>query len=416
VTSVRLLLVLCIAGCVDQPIIPRAGLPTLDDAGADSYMSVSAGFEHTCALTVDGTAFCWGSNEFGQLGAAADTTCRRDDRRIPCRLRPVQVGGGLRFSRLSAGGRHTCGIDTVGALYCWGDNLRGELGEPSVRSASSPIPVRSTEVFIDVAVGQQHSCALRTDGVTFCWGANERGQIGNANVGLGSAVPDSVRTTQRFVSIEAGALRNCGRTGDGATFCWGQTWATNLSGSDVTRPQTTPSRVQPAPLFKSIGVGTNTTCGIAVQGQDVAENSAFCWESNSSGGMGDSTVLGSLTPRAVQGGVRFVAISSGAEQTCGIAETGFVHCWGANSFGQLGISPAFVDTRCGPTRLPCRLLPVRVSGWRVFAQLAAGQGNHACGITLSGNIYCWGAGGMGQRGDGRTLTDWAATKTAPPTP
>ena len=49
-----------------QPVMPRSGVPTLDDAVADNFVAVSAGKEHTCALLADGAAYCWGSNEFGQ--------------------------------------------------------------------------------------------------------------------------------------------------------------------------------------------------------------------------------------------------------------------------------------------------------------------------------------------------------------
>lgn len=404
---------LLIAACVEQPFVPRGGVPTLDDPEPGSYVAVSAGLEHTCALSDDGTAYCWGSNEFGQLGSAGDTVCVREDRNIACRRRPHAVDGGVKFLKISAGGRHTCAIATTSRIYCWGDNLRGELGDPSVRNSTVPIPILSSAAFIDVAAGGQHSCGLRADGFAFCWGANEIGQLGINSSGLGSATPDSVRTNTRFASLAAGAQRSCARGGDGSVFCWGAFWVTSLSGTEVTRPQVSPERVQPAPPFKSLTVGTNTTCGISRQGATSEDNTAYCWEANPTGTLGDGTVVGSQIPRPVPD-IRFVAVSSGALQTCGIADTGFAYCWGADSFGQLGISSALLNRRCGPARVPCSPIPVRVSGWRVFSSISAGQGHHACGLSLGGNIYCWGAGGMGQRGDGRTSSaEWSPVSTAP---
>jgi alpha-tubulin suppressor-like RCC1 family protein len=108
----------------------------------------------------------------------------------------------------------------------------------------------------------------------------------------------------------------------------------------------------------------------------------------------------------------FVAISSGAAQSCGIADDGFAYCWGSDNLGQLGISPSFVDARCGVALVPCSRVPKRVSGWRIFSQVSAGQGDHVCALSIGGNIYCWGAGSMGQRGDGRsTAGEWSPTKT-----
>lgn len=404
------------AGCViEQPVVPRAGVPTLDDPQTGIYVAVSAGLQHTCALTADGAAFCWGSNEFGQLGTAPDTlTCLRGDRRIPCRTRPAPVAGGLAFVKISAGGRHTCGLATTGVTYCWGDNLRGGLGDPTVRASGAPHRVVGTMTFTEVVAGGEHSCGLRTDGMAFCWGGNEMGQLGIASNGLGMAAPESVRTNIRFASLAAGALRTCGRTGDGAAFCWGSTWVSSLNGGDLTRSQTTPARVQTAPPFKSIAAGTATTCGIAAPGTPTDENAAHCWEANTAGGIGDGTIAGSLIPRAVSGGLRFVSVASGALHTCGIADSGFAYCWGAATAGQLGVSPALLMSRCGPARVSCVTSPVRVSGWRQFSQLSAGQGDHTCGLTTGGSVFCWGAGSMGQRGDGRRTAEWSPVATAAP--
>jgi alpha-tubulin suppressor-like RCC1 family protein len=417
VTRPLLLLVLLVGGgaCVDHPFTPRAGVPTLDDSGDDQFAAVSAGLEHTCALTEDGSAYCWGSNEYGQLGAVSDTTCAREDRRIACSLRPIPVSGGLQFQKISAGGVHTCALATDARIYCWGDNLRGPLGDPGFRSAASPIPIASSATYIDVASGGQHTCGLRANGVMICWGANDMAQLGLGSVGLGTAVPASVRTNLRFASVAAGAQRTCARLADGTPYCWGATWVAHVGGADALRAQANPQRVVPSPSFKSLSVGTSTTCGISIQGPTTAENRAHCWEGNPSGGIGDGSVNGSLSPRPVSGSISFVAISSGAEQTCGIADTGLAYCWGGGSFGQLGVSPLFLTARCGAKRVPCSTVPLQVGGWRVFTQLTAGQGNHACGLTLAGNIYCWGAGGMGQRGDGKALSsEWSPVKTRPP--
>lgn len=399
---------LALAGCAEV-FVPRVGIPTLDDVGTGMFTAVSAGLEHTCALTSDGTAYCWGSNEFSQLGVASDTTrCFREDRPIPCSRRPAAVAGGLKFQKIRAGGAHSCGLTLDYHIYCWGDNRRGALGEPSVAQSFMPVPLANTSLFLDLAAGGSHSCGLRSDGVVLCWGTNDDGQLGSGSIGGSVAIPIQANTVQRFASVAAGQRRTCARTASGTTFCWGVTIA--LQGSnEVTRIQPVPQIVAQDTLFESVTVGTKTTCGVTTG------NRAFCWESNSSGSLGDGSRSSSTSPRSVATNLAFVAISSGNAQTCAVADDGVAYCWGGDTVGQLGVSPSSLTSRCGSApAIPCSRVPVRVAGWAVFTQISAGQGDHVCGLTLSGNIYCWGAGGMGQRGDGlSTSAEWVPSKTRP---
>jgi alpha-tubulin suppressor-like RCC1 family protein len=405
-----LCLSIAISACEQIPVTPRSGVATLDDAGSDNFVAVSAGREHTCALVTDGTPYCWGSNEFGQLGVPMDTasSCLREDRSIACKRQPVVVAGGLKFQKIRAGRVHTCGLGFDNHIYCWGDNLDGQLGDPSIRRSFTPIAALSNDSFTDLAAGGKHTCALRTDGVLFCWGANGDGQLGLATVGNGSAIPVATQTSQRFSSVAAGDRRTCARVPEGTTYCAGATWVFRQNTLEVTRPQGSLSRVLQSPAFQALAVGTNTTCGVST------ENVAYCWEANPAGGIGDGTTSGSTLPKPVSMGPRFVAISAGGLHTCAIADTGLAYCWGADGLGQLGVSPGGLNSRCGEPAAACSKVPVRVSGWRVFNQISAGQGDHACGLTLGGNIYCWGAGGLGQRGDGRTSNEWSPTKTRSP--
>lgn len=402
---------LLLASCYD-PMIPRASTATLDDSGSDGFVQVSAGKEHTCAVTAAGTAYCWGSNEFGQLGAASDTVkCMREDRPIECRRAPVAVATTLSFRLIRAGGAHTCALATDGRVYCWGDNLRGALGDPAVRTSAAPNPVVSSETFVDLSVGGNHSCALRGDGAAFCWGSNLDGQLGIATVGAGAAVPTQTQTSQRFVSLAAGERRTCARLGDGTPFCWGAIWVTRQNGVEVTRSQGLPLRLVGAPVFAAIAVGSHTTCGVT------PDDRAFCWEANPTGSMGDGSRTGSTIPKLVNTSLRFVRISVGAFHSCAIGEDGFAYCWGSDASGQLGVSPASLDGRCGAPAAAgtsCAVTPIRVMGRRIYSEITAGQGDHTCALTLAGNIYCWGAGALGQRGDGRTTNEWSPTKTRSP--
>jgi alpha-tubulin suppressor-like RCC1 family protein len=387
-------LALILAACGD-PVLPRASVTTFDDPGTGAFVAVSAGREHTCALDADALAYCWGSNEFLQVGAPrGDARCTRpsDARNVACVVRPVPVAGGLRFSRISAGGSHSCGLGEDRRVYCWGDNLNGQLGTPSVRESFTPVPVDGDALFMDVAAGGSHSCGLRTDGTIMCWGVNESGQLGLGTIGGAATVPTAAITAVRLFSISASEHRTCGRSPDGDSYCWGSMWVTRDRGRDVYRAQSVPFPTPNAPPFQSLSVGVSATCGVS------HSNAALCWDANATGTFGNGTVDGSAVPVQVRGDLRFVSISSGFHHTCAISVDGAAFCWGADDHGQLGVASQLVESRCRNT-VPCSLQPIRVAGWRVFSQISAGLGSHSCALASSRHVYCWGAGALGQRGD-----------------
>jgi alpha-tubulin suppressor-like RCC1 family protein len=214
-------------------------IPVVTNAGTAVYASISAGWRHTCAVAANGAAFCWGSNERGQLGIGtsggfADT--------------PVPVGGGLQFASISAGGDHTCGITTGGAAFCWGSNLSGQIGNgTSTAQFNSPVAVAGGQTFTRISastgtasvdpetlaawklLGKGHTCGLTTGGAVFCWGDNFDLQLGRGpftGANGTSSTPVAVVQGARpagvtFTSISTGSRHSCGVTSDGAAYCWG---------------------------------------------------------------------------------------------------------------------------------------------------------------------------------------------------
>jgi alpha-tubulin suppressor-like RCC1 family protein len=153
-----------------------------------SFREVSAGANHTCGVTPDNRAYCWGLNFDGRLGNGTNAGPEICDN-FPCSTRPVAVAGGLRFRLVSAGGDHTCGVTPGNLAYCWGFNAAGQLGNgtntgPETcafgRACSTrPVAVAGGLPFRQVAAGLDHTCGATPAKHAYCWGSNFFGQLGD---------------------------------------------------------------------------------------------------------------------------------------------------------------------------------------------------------------------------------------------
>ncbi len=196
-------------------------IPVSGGSGPAIFASISAGLRHTCALLADGTAFCWGSNDSSQLGVGSaggitDT--------------PALVATGLHFTSISAGGSHTCAIASGGAAFCWGSNAVGQLGTGAVGAQSTvPVAVAGGLSFARISSGLRHTCGLTTSGAVFCWGQNADLQLGrgpSTGTGAASGTPVQVSGGElpagvSFTAISAGSNHSCAVGSDGFAYCWG---------------------------------------------------------------------------------------------------------------------------------------------------------------------------------------------------
>jgi hypothetical protein len=128
------------------------------------------GHRHACALAASGEAYCWGANDRGQLGIGTPDSALHA---------PLSVAGALRFVSLAARFYTTCGVTTNHVAYCWGANDWGQLGDGSAADRASPVRVLLDDPVRDIVTGGYHSCALTLRGVPYCWGEGSAGQLGN---------------------------------------------------------------------------------------------------------------------------------------------------------------------------------------------------------------------------------------------
>jgi len=286
-----------------------------------TFTSVSAGFQDTCALTADGSAYCWGINDGGQLGIDTSTFSS------PL---PVSVSGAYSFASVNVGTSHACGISTGGGASCWGYNNRMQLGFDGPEFSYDPVQVSGGLTFDAVVTGYEHSCGLDAGGGVHCWGWNYWGQLGVDSLPVAST-PQPVSGGFVFTSIVSGMEHSCGLTDAGEAFCWGKSREYQL-GHDPgpLNYQITPVPVSGGLTFTTLAGGWYHTCGITTDG------SGYCWGEGYAGQLGDGANLERQSPVPVAGGLKFQSISAGRYHTCGLATNGLAYCWGSNTFGQLG--------------------------------------------------------------------------------
>jgi alpha-tubulin suppressor-like RCC1 family protein len=198
-------------------------------------VAISAGYIHTCALTVDGAAYCWGSDLDGQLG---------DDRPSVLSTLPVGVIGlESGVGRISGGGEHTCAVTSAGAAKCWGSNFDGELGDGTTTERFTPVDVSGLQSGVGgISAGYSHTCAVTSAGAAKCWGSNFDGELGNGTT-TSSSIPVNVSGLQSGVAeLSAGDEHTCARLSTGATKCWGSNFDGEL-GNGTTTSSSTPMDV-----------------------------------------------------------------------------------------------------------------------------------------------------------------------------
>jgi alpha-tubulin suppressor-like RCC1 family protein len=366
------------------------GAAVATPAVAGPFPVVSGGNDFTCALS-SSRVFCWGRNEFGQLG---------DGSASPSLVTtPVQVTGLPPVVAVSAGGFHACAIDVASVMWCWGYNKNGELGTGTTTNSAKPLKVSGGHLFSDVSEagpGSGFTCAIDTSGAVYCWGNNVDGQLGNGTT-TERHVPVKVSNLQApAVEIAAGGDANaCVLLSVGSVLCWGGNDFGQL-GNGTKTPSHVPAQVTGLTGgVTAITTGTGHTCAIRSGGALV------CWGNNRWGELGDGTTKNRLVPMPVSGLASGVQqVSAGGTHTCALINGTaiVVDCWGDSYLGELG-NGDYAQGRPYPTPQAVFGLSGNPAGGAEPVQVSAGE-SHTCAVISTGQVECWGDNTHGEVGDG----------------
>lgn len=242
---------------------------------------------------------------------------------------------------LAAGVDHNCTISSTGGVVCWGSNQYGQIGDGTTITRTAPTNVSLPFGVTSLAGNWGQSCAVTSAGAVKCWGWNLYGQLGDGSKIQRNSPVDVSGLGSGVARVSAGFGHTCALTTSGGIKCWG-------------------ADVSPASNNGELGNGAN------------------------SGALAPGDVIGFAA------GAGALAVAAGKSFTCAVTATGGAKCWGANVFDQLGNNdPVFADQNT----------PVNVLGLTSgVASVATGE-IHACALTNTGGVKCWGYAQNGALGN-----------------
>ncbi|SMF68534.1 RCC1 domain-containing protein [Pseudobacteriovorax antillogorgiicola] len=335
--------------------------------------SFALGANHSCALTYGEQLYCWGANQFGQLGLFG----------LDRASFPTLVASRRGIRELVAGTQNTCALFYDGSADCWGANHTGQLAsdEPGIfwqaRTLDLPFPVKM------LALGQSHTCALDDNHRAFCWGYNADGALGVGDIS-DDIVEFPLEVEYEFEILIAGETHTCGIATDG-TYCWGENKRGQLGLDHLSTIATPTLTAATTPLLH---VDTHdVNCGLDRFGH------AYCWGVNDGGLLGTEESLHSVPrPSQVHSPVTFRHLAAGRRHICGIAKNEGIYCWGQNTFRQLGHgNQGTLERRPQYVKGQDKAVP--------FTKIAAGN-DFSCAMNKDHSLFCWGDNSFGQLGQG----------------
>jgi len=320
-----------------------------------SFTAVSGGSGTFCAMTANGTLYCWGTNHYRQTGTGSAPGTN------VASVLPF-VDTSRSFDTISVGLNHGCGLDN-GAAHCWGRSDYGEAGaltDSEGRDSLAPIPAPSRLIAGDrtlnggalsfslIEAGFQFTCGLSSEGHAYCWGRNDEGQLGTGD-NLDTALPTPIAQV-------------------------------SISG--------TPQDLR----FRALSLSDHHACGVTLDGD------AYCWGTNTYGQLGNAATVGGTqnAPTLVPGGHSFTAVSTSSTHSCAITTGGDAYCWGRNQSGQLGDDNPTSSAVTTPqqAQFPPGVTPTQIG-------IAS---NYSCVVTSDDEAWCWGSGSAGRTGLGTTAS------------
>lgn len=341
--------------------------------------SVAHGEYHTCSVNSSGAVYCWGFNLSGQLGNGTNTGTT-----APVAALGLTSGA----TQVTAGTIHSCALTGSGSVLCWGYNGTGQLGIGNNLDRNTPTLLTNLSFGVSaISAGWVHTCALLSSGGVRCWGNNSFGQLGNGTNTDSNLPVDVAGLGGSAIAIASGGYHTCALMTDRTVRCWGRNFNGQLGNGDF-NDKNTPVTVTGLGSVASLAGGGLHTCAVTLAG------GAKCWGFNNFLQLGDGTSNTRSQAGDVLGLTSGVSrIAAGRHHTCALTTAGAVKCWGDNDFGQLG-DGTLID----------RSVAVDVIGLSANVAGITANDVHSGALTNDGGVTAWGGNLGGQLGEGTFAT------------
>jgi alpha-tubulin suppressor-like RCC1 family protein len=343
--------------------------------------SIAVGDDHVCSTGMGGSVYCWGSNEYGQLGIEP----------LENSSSPVKVQGGLKnVVEVGAGHSHTCALSDTGIVSCWGSNEDCQIGSGGESFGPIPRPVKGLANVVALDVLGDSNCAVTADGEVLCWGKLDP-TIGVACTATPTPLKDAIGAS----TIAHNPLHWCALTAGGNAYCGGDNLYGQIGNGTQGEDVVPSAPVSDLTEVASVHVLNNTSFALREDG------TVWCWGHNDALlGVGEKCHNLCLVPTMKEDlasvGILATGFSgswAGYGFACAILDSGQIECWGANYRGQLG-NGTLLDSS----------VPTKVVGVEGAVAMAA-TNLTACAATADGLLWCWGRNTSGQLGTGSTPAD-----------
>ena len=318
----------------------------------------------------------------------------------------------VRAVQVSGGSYHSLALSSSGAVYAWGWNGFGQLGNGTTTDSHIPVAVKTvgtsmagksiTQISAGGSFNDGHSLARASDGTVYAWGRGVYGQLGNGTT-TDSNVPVAVKTVgtpmaaKTIIQISAGAGHSLALASDGTVYAWGQNTYGQL-GNNVTTNSSSPVAVQTTgtPMagksIVNIAAGGYHSLALADDG------TVYAWGYNPTGQLGNGATVDSRTPVAVKAtgtpmaGKNIIKIAAGVHNSLALASDGTVYTWGRGEFGQLG------NGTTTDSNIP---VAVKTVGTPMASKTIIGISGgpaYMLAVDSNGKVYGWGRNANGQLG------------------
>ncbi|WP_395847386.1 hypothetical protein [Cystobacter fuscus] len=368
------------AGSASADDVPFPG--SAWDAAAGNKLATHQA--HSLAVGADGALWSWGDNRSGQLGDGTGNA----------RPTPIRVPGLQDVEAVANGDLHSLALRRDGTVWTWGDNQYGQLGMGELwEGHSTPQQLPSLTNVAAIAASESHSLALRRDGTVWAWGDNQYGQLGAAG-GVFLLEPTHIPGLTDIATIATSPSHRLALRADGTVWAWGSNQTGQL-GDGTTVSRVTVAQVTALTDVVAIAAGGISSGAINETGHSLAlrrDGTVWAWGDNQYGQLGDGTNQQRSTPVRVQGLTNVVSISGNGLISLALRRDGTVWAWGDRRNGLMG----------GGGTSGLQTTPAQVQDLKGVVAIAAGS-RHALALRRNGTLWGWGNNLFGQLGTGSNL-------------